>query len=100
MSIMSERLTQLREQNKLSQSDVALRLNVSAALISAYERDERKPSIDNLILLADIYHVTTDYILGRTMTNNNNDIILNVSHLSERQIKLLNGFINEMSRNK
>lgn len=100
MSIISERLTQLREQNKLSQSDVAIRLNVSSALISAYERDERKPSIDKLILLADIYHVTTDYILGRSITNDNNNTVLNVAHLSERQIKLLNGFINEMSQNK
>ncbi len=64
---MSERLTKLGEKNKLTQTDVARVLGVSSALISAYERN---PSIDRLIALADIYHTSASYILGRTIQNN------------------------------
>ena len=38
MSTMSERLIQLRENNHFSQTDVAKILNVTSALISAYEK--------------------------------------------------------------
>lgn len=61
---MSERLTNLREKNKMTQTDVAPALSVSSALISAYKKNERNPSIDHLVALADIYHTSTDYILG------------------------------------
>lgn len=62
---MADRLIELREKNHLSQSAVANRLGVTPALISAYEKTERNPSLERLIALADIYHTSTDYILGR-----------------------------------
>jgi transcriptional regulator with XRE-family HTH domain len=49
MRTMSERLIHLREKHHFSQTDVAKILNVTSALISAYEKCERKPSIDKLI---------------------------------------------------
>lgn len=92
---MSERLTKLREKNKLTQTDVARVLGVSSALISAYEKNERNPSIDRLIALADIYHTSTDYILGRTIQNNDS-LLLDISHLSERQIRILRELVDDM----
>lgn len=56
---MADRLIELREKNHLSQSAVANRLGVTPALISAYEKTERNPSLERLIALADIYHTTT-----------------------------------------
>ena len=64
-----ERLKQLRETYQLSQNDVAKSLDVSPALISSYERNERMPSPSKLSSLADIYHTTTDYLLCRTITS-------------------------------
>ena len=92
---MSERLIKLREKNKMTQTDVARVLGVSSDLISAYEKNERNPSIDRLIALADIYHTSTDYILGRT-TQNNNTILLDISHLSEKQIQILRELVDDM----
>lgn len=46
---IAERLTNLREHNHLSRSDVARRLKVSPALISAYESSKRKPSLERLV---------------------------------------------------
>lgn len=94
---MAERLTNLRERNHLSQSDVARRLKVSPALISAYENSERKPSLERLIALADIYHVSTDYILGRTRKDDAS-IVVDVSNLTEIQIKIIQDLILNMNQ--
>lgn len=92
---MAKRLIQLREKNNLSQSAVARQIGVTPALISAYEKQERKPSIDKLIALADIYHVSTDYILGRTYKDDSS-MNINVKHLSDKQIRILRELIENM----
>lgn len=95
MPNIAERLTELREKNHLSQTDVAKRLNVTPALISAYEKHERKPSLDKLVALADIYHTSTDYILGRT-NKSNDSVLLDITHLTSRQINILRSIIEDM----
>ena len=96
-STMSKRLIQLREQNNFSQSFVARQIGVTPALISAYEKQERNPSINKLIALADIYHVSTDYILGRTHTNNVSTTI-NVDHLTDTQINIVRELVQNMNQ--
>ena len=93
---MAKRLIQLREKNNLSQTAVAKQIGVTPALISAYEKQERKPSIDKLIALADIYHVSTDYILGRTYKDDSSSFI-NVERLSDIQVKILRELIEHMN---
>lgn len=96
---LSERLIQLREKNNFSQSFVARRIGVTPALISAYEKRERKPSIDKLIALADIYHVSTDYLLCRTYQDDSSKII-NVENLSDKQIRILRDLVESMNQNQ
>lgn len=97
MPNIAERLIILREKNHMTQTEVAKRLKVTPALISAYEKHERKPSVERLIALADIYHTSTDYILGRT-NNNDTSIYLDVTHLSEHQINILRNLVDEMTK--
>lgn len=92
---MAERLTELREKNHLSQTAVANRIGVTPALISAYEKTERNPSIDKLISLADVYHTSTDYILGRSISDPNAAFI-EVSGLTDAQIRILRELIETM----
>lgn len=94
---MAERLIELREKNNFSQSFVARQIGVTPALISAYEKQERKPSISKLIALADIYHVSTDYILGRARTNDFSNII-KVDHLTEKQINIIRELVQNMNQ--
>ena len=96
MNTISERLIQLREKNHFSQTDVAKILNATSALISAYEKCERKPSIDKLVQLADIYHTTTDYILGRTSSTDDR-ILIDVSHLDNKQIQIIRDLVDNMN---
>lgn len=62
---LAVRLRQLRIDKHLRQEQVADLIGVSKAAISAYETDIRQPSYDILIRLANLYRVSTDYILGR-----------------------------------
>ena len=102
MNSIPARLKILRNQNGLTQAEVAKRLGVTPALVSAYETAERYPSLEKLIMLADIYHVTTDYILGRSY-NADSRILIDVTELSKQQQDIVQNLIKDMkyySQNK
>lgn len=60
------RLKSLRLQKKLTQVTVQLETGIEQTLISKYERGERIPPTDSLIILARFYHTSMDYIMGLT----------------------------------
>lgn len=60
------RLKELRQQKNISQLKLSMDLNMSQNTISRYETGERKPGISELILLADYFDVSIDYLVGRT----------------------------------
>ncbi len=57
------RLKALREEKKLNQESLALELDVNQRTISNWEKSKAEPSLAKLIELADIFHVTVDYLL-------------------------------------
>lgn len=63
---MKTRIKNLREDNDLTQAQVAKNLNISQVAYSYYEIGKRNIPIDILIKLADFYETSTDYILYRT----------------------------------
>jgi len=60
------RLRDLREDKDLKQKDIAELLNIHQTTYSDYELDRLNIPISSLHILADFYHVSTDYLLGRT----------------------------------
>lgn len=58
------RLKRMRNQEKLTQQQLADRLGVTKSVVSYYELQERYPSPEILIKLASIFRVSTDYLLG------------------------------------
>lgn len=62
---MKEQLQQLRKSRGLTQDDLAEILGISLSSYQKYERDSISPSYETLCKIADFYHVTTDYLLGR-----------------------------------
>jgi len=60
-----KRLKRLRNEKKLTQSELGKIINVSKVSISGYESGDRTPDTDNLRRLADYFEVTSDYLLGR-----------------------------------
>lgn len=64
-AVFPDRLRCSREYRGLTQGELAERAGLQPSAISHFETGARKPSFDNLRLLADTLDVTTDYLLGR-----------------------------------
>lgn len=60
------RLRDLREDRDMNQTEVAKLLFTSQTVYSRYERGVLTIPVEHLLILADFYGVSTDYILGRT----------------------------------
>lgn len=58
------RLRQLRQKNKITQSDLADILGLKPTAISNYESKRNEPSFDKLITLCNYFDVSSDYLLG------------------------------------
>lgn len=59
-------MRELRQQHKLTQVRLAIDLNMTQNTISRYETEQHQADYKTLILFADYFHVSVDYILGRT----------------------------------
>lgn len=92
---LSVRLRQLRLDKRLRQDQVARLVGVSKGAISAYETDIRQPSYDVLIRLANLYRVSTDYLLGRT-----DDRTLDISGLSTHEAAMISELVASMTAKK
>ncbi len=64
--MMFQRLKDLREDHDLRQIDVAEILGIAQTVYSRYERGDLTITVAHLLLLADLYKTSTDYLLGRT----------------------------------
>lgn len=67
----SERLKALREENNLTQSELAERLSISRQSVSNYEKGTRFPNDPKIILqISKLFDVSVDYLLGATSIRN------------------------------
>lgn len=60
------RLKEMRKSKGISQLKLALDLNTNQNTISRYENGEREPGIRELIMIANYFNVSMDYLLERT----------------------------------
>lgn len=63
---MINRLKELRFYKEKTQLQVQMETGIEQALLSKYENGVRIPPTDTLMILADYYDVSMDYIMGRT----------------------------------
>lgn len=63
---MINRLKELRFHKEKTQLQVQMETGIEQALLSKYENGLRIPPTDTLMILADYYGVSMDYIMGRT----------------------------------
>ncbi|MCL2367648.1 MAG: helix-turn-helix domain-containing protein, partial [Oscillospiraceae bacterium] len=59
-----DRIKALRVERNMTQSQVAAMLGKSEGAVRAWEIERSKPDIDTLIILAEYFKCTTDYLLG------------------------------------
>lgn len=70
----------------LTQKELAAKIGVTKSVISYYELSERSPSPEVLIKLANIFHVSADYLLG---IDTKPTEVLDLTGLQEEDIALL-----------
>ena len=64
----SRTLSLLRQEKGISQRKAAGELGISQALLSHYENGIREPGLSFVVKACDYYHVSADYLLGRTLS--------------------------------
>lgn len=91
---MGNKLKTLRIENKMTQKQVADRIGLAISAVSSYESGSRYPSYDVLIKLANMFHVSTDYLLNMTSRRT-----IDISDLSEDEIELISQLVNKLRQN-
>jgi len=84
----AENLKKLREANGLSQTELAIRINVNKSLISAYENELRLPSLLVLSKLAYLFNVSMEFLLGIRKSNT-----IDVSGLTSEQVSVITSVV-------
>ena len=64
--ILAERLKQCRKETGFTQRDVAIYCDITEKTYQNYELMTREPKLEVLLKIADAFHVSLDYLVGRT----------------------------------
>lgn len=89
---LANRLAELREKAGLSRQQLADILELSRSLIEYYEKGKRCPKIDTIIKIAQYFHVSTDYLLGLSITSTHDKSlrdVCNYLNLPDKTVKKL-----------
>jgi len=64
--VIGNQLREIRKERKMTQKQLAGMLNLAKSTISQYENNINEPDLKTLMRLADLFEVSTDYLLGRS----------------------------------
>jgi len=101
-----EQLTKLRKRNKMTQTDLANKMNIKQYVISSWETGRSEPSLEQLYKLGDIFNIPTDYLLDKPFVTSKSDeefnnVIENVKLDAEDEfIKEIFKMCNNLSKEK
>lgn len=93
--MLNEKIKSLRLAGNYSQVEIAEKLSVTKQTVSNWENNNIQPSVDMLVKIADLFGVSTDYLLGREIVPR-----IDVSGLTQVQIQHLNMIINDIRKAK
>ena len=91
--MVADRIKHLREQQGLTQAELARRLGVTRSSVNAWELGISVPSTQYVVELADLFRVSTDYLLGVDKTST-----LDVSDLTEQDVELVHALVLHLKR--
>lgn len=82
--MIADRIKQLREQNNMTQAELARKLHITRSAVNSWEMGISVPSTALLMDLAGLFHVSTDFLLGMQKTST-----IDVSQLNDQEVLLL-----------
>ena len=84
--MLGARIALLRRQKSMSQQALAHALGVSASAVGMYEQGRREPSLDTVVKLAELFEVSTDYLLrGETVLPGDLNTLRELFALTKKQ---------------
>lgn len=103
-NLVGERIAELRNERKISQQQLADKLNVSRTLVSEWECGNRKPDIKSWIKLSEFFEVSTEYLGGsskhRIFKGQSFSDKLDISRLNEKGVDMLFEFYHMLLRHE
>ena len=93
MIYFGEKLRALRLKQGMTQQQLADRIDLVKASISAYEQSAKYPSLEVLIKICEVFDVSADYMLGLS-----DDMKLQKSELTDEQMALVRSLIRELEQ--
>ncbi len=91
MSIFAERIAVLMKKHNLNQSQLAKKADITEAAMSNYVKGVRTPNSEVLLRIANVFNTSTDYLLGNTCVDPNDDelnyIQRNLNKMSPEQLE-------------
>lgn len=90
--MVAERIRYLREHKGLSQTDLAKRLGISRSSVNAWELGISLPSTQYIVELANVFKVSTDYLLCVDSTAS-----ISVKGLTDHDIEMVHSLICHLS---
>ena len=91
-SIFATRLRELIELSNMTQQEVADKVGVQRQTVSLYTKGKALPDISTLARLADVFHVDSDFLLGRCGMDTSDENIKKLAYsirMSEKAVKWL-----------
>lgn len=82
--ITAERIKELRERSGMTQTELAKKLSVTRSGVNAWEMALTVPTTYKLIEIAQLFHVSTDYLLGVSSSE-----CINIESLDEKEKKII-----------
>ena len=89
--MIAERIKNLREQEGLTQTELAKQLNITRSSVNAWEMGISVPSTQYIVELAEIFDVSTDYLLGV-----NHSATVSVAGITEEDVLVVHGLIRHL----
>lgn len=83
---IGENIQKFRKELNLSQEELAERCGVSRQAVTKWEADESIPALEKLVLLADIFEITIDELVGRVEHNTHSRLMALVKSLAAEDI--------------
>ncbi len=82
--MLGNRLKKLRLEKKLTQLQIAQKVNISEARYNLYENNKRQPDYELLKSLAEVLETTTDYLLGNDNTTKTISSVIPDNELADK----------------
>lgn len=89
--MVADRIKALREQRGMTQSELAKQLGITRSSVNAWELGISVPSTQYVVELADIFKVSTDYLLCVDISAS-----VSVAGLTEKDVQLIHGIISHL----